>query len=311
MGWGEFEWDPEQLPNLKLGLHVAQMLFAFIIFCLEISVFRTADSLIVGNNGWPFAVCFLSIPAWIYLCMAPRFPRTRKLAHPHAMAAVDGAFCIFWLSAFAAQAAYNTANFCGSACGQSKAIVGFGFFVFLFFCGTTFLSLYTVKYFEWNNRLPGYDKVQINSQNIDPDKAAFSMAPHDEEAYAHVPMNDHDNDHHAGPPHHDDRDYDNNTTYGGASSSHVGSYHEPENYGDPRRESYGHQDAGYGGGVGAGTSPAENPFRQDNPFDSDNEYQPNPATAVGRPYAPPTAHDDYDDDRPVQFPAANYDRVIR
>jgi hypothetical protein len=61
--------------------------------------------------------------------MAPRFPRTRKLANPLAMAIVDGVYAIFWLSAFAAQAAYNTANLCGTACGQSKAIVGLGFFV--------------------------------------------------------------------------------------------------------------------------------------------------------------------------------------
>jgi hypothetical protein len=45
------------------------------------------------------------------------------------MAVVDGLFVVFWLSAFAAQAAYNTANLCGQACGQSKAIVGLGFFV--------------------------------------------------------------------------------------------------------------------------------------------------------------------------------------
>ena len=61
--------------------------------------------------------------------MAPRFPRTRKFAQPHAMAVVDGVFAVFWLSAFAAQAAYNSADQCGSACGQSKAIVAMGFFV--------------------------------------------------------------------------------------------------------------------------------------------------------------------------------------
>lgn len=61
--------------------------------------------------------------------MAPRFPRTRKLAQPVVMAVVDGVFAILWLSAFAAQAAYNTANLCGGACGQSKAVVAMGFFV--------------------------------------------------------------------------------------------------------------------------------------------------------------------------------------
>ena len=72
---------------------------------------------------------FLSLPAWIYLIMAPRFPRTRKLAQPHAMAAVDGIFVIIWLSAFSTQAAYNSANLCGTACSLSKAIVAMGVFV--------------------------------------------------------------------------------------------------------------------------------------------------------------------------------------
>lgn len=60
--------------------------------------------------------------------MTPRFQRTRKLAQPHAMLAVDGVFTVLWLSAFASQAAYNTANLCGAGCGTSKAVVGMAFF---------------------------------------------------------------------------------------------------------------------------------------------------------------------------------------
>jgi len=45
------------------------------------------------------------------------------------MVVVDCVFTIFWLSAFASQAAFNTANLCGQACGASKAIVGLGLFV--------------------------------------------------------------------------------------------------------------------------------------------------------------------------------------
>lgn len=61
--------------------------------------------------------------------MAPRFGRTRKLAEPHVMLAVDGSFTIIWLSAFATQAAYNTSGLCGQACNISKAVVGLGVFV--------------------------------------------------------------------------------------------------------------------------------------------------------------------------------------
>lgn len=72
---------------------------------------------------------FLSIPAWIYLIMAPRFPRTRKIAEPHAMLVVDTVYTIIWLSAFATQAAYNAKGLCGTACNVSKAVVAMAVFV--------------------------------------------------------------------------------------------------------------------------------------------------------------------------------------
>ena len=58
--------------------------------------------------------------------MTPRFPRTRRFAAPWAMLGVDLFCTVLWLSAFATQAAYNTANLCGSRCNLSKAIVGLG-----------------------------------------------------------------------------------------------------------------------------------------------------------------------------------------
>lgn len=68
------------------------------------------------------------MPAWIYLIMAPRYPRAANIAQPNALLTVDAIFGLVWLTAFATQAAYNTANLCGSACGASKAIVGVGVF---------------------------------------------------------------------------------------------------------------------------------------------------------------------------------------
>ena len=60
--------------------------------------------------------------------MAPLYPRAWRIADPKAMLVTDFLFTIIWLSAFATQAAYNTADSCGSACGPSKAIVGLGVF---------------------------------------------------------------------------------------------------------------------------------------------------------------------------------------
>lgn len=179
----------------------------------------------------------------------------------------------------------------------------------LLFCATTFLSIYTYKFYEWNGRLPGYDKG-ITNQNIDPDKAAFSTAPHDEEAYSHVPMNDHDDPHDPYSSSQAASAYDpSQVGGGGGGGSHVGSAYDDTSYAGGRTASHG---SGYSGATGV----QDNPFRQDNnPFDDDHEYgaTPHQSTAnlgLGRPYVPPTA-EEYDDAAPVQFPAANYDRVVR
>lgn len=162
----------------------------------------------------------------------------------------------------------------------------------LFFCVTTFLSIWTLKYYQWNNRLPGYDRAQLGSQNIDPDKAAFSLAPHDEEAYAPVNMADHDND-----DHHDGSHYGGGGSTSGARSD----------YSDP----YG---AGGGSQVGAASTVSsyhDNPFRSQeggNPFDNDTEYHSGRVSAAGGRYTQSTTTDPFED---ASFPHANYDRITR
>ncbi|KAK0754747.1 hypothetical protein B0T18DRAFT_435045 [Schizothecium vesticola] len=289
--WDDIELNTDHIPALKLAFHIGQFVCTLVLWCMEIAVFRAEGSVVNGNVGWTFAVCFLSIPAWIYLVMAPRFPRTRKFAQPYVMATLDGVFALIWISAFATQAAYNSANKCGTACAVSKACVAMGVFVFIFSCVTTFLSIWTVKYWQFNNSLPGYDRGQIPAHNIDPDKAAFSTAPHDDDAYERVNMDDHDED-----------------------GRRPGRFN-PDPYGAPSSlvsDPYGAGPASTVGGsqVGSYVSTSysgapENPFRQDNPFDSDSEYH--------RRYAHPTAHDDLEDDRrPVAaFPSADYDRITR
>ncbi|KAK8100961.1 uncharacterized protein PG998_007634 [Apiospora kogelbergensis] len=285
------EWDADYVPGVKLGLHSMQILFGFVIFVLEIILFKDDKAAINGNNGWPFGLCFLSVLAWIYLVMTPRWERSRKLAQPHAMAVVDGVFAIFWLSAFASQAAYNTANSCGNQCKVSKAIVGIAFFEILFWIGTTIVSLYTVQYYNFNGNLPGYDKVGKRAQNIDPDKAAFSMAPHDEEAYAPVNMDDHDGDH-LGPSHHTPYNAD---SYGSRPMFDSETEYRPH------------------------TSSTAAP-QLDNPFADAGRLTPHNdpyASSYGgsdaggpRLYAPPSVSDFDDVTRPAQFPAGNYDRTL-
>lgn len=301
------EFDYSRIPLYKLVLHVLQILFSFTAWCLGIAVFRAEGSVVNGQNGWTFGVTFLSIPAWIYLIGAPRFPRSRKLATPAAMAVVDGVYIVIWLSAFATQAAYNTANSCGSACNLSKAVVAMAFFVCIFFGGTFALSILSFRYYQEHHTLPGYNNFEMGShpQNIDPDKAAFnpSMGPGHDEEYAPVGMND--NDHRPDSPSRPTYDpyaysdnnqhdrFETNTAYGGSNTGSNTAYGGSSTVqGDP----YGR----------TGSVPPVNPFDDEQ---SDYRPQTNPSPQGGRVYAPPAATDEYEG--PAKFPAANYDRGLR
>jgi hypothetical protein len=48
--------NPDKVPNIKLGLHIAQVVLALAIFILEIIVFRADKAKITGNNAWPFGL---------------------------------------------------------------------------------------------------------------------------------------------------------------------------------------------------------------------------------------------------------------
>lgn len=50
------EWEADYTPGVKLGLHSMQILFGFVIFILEIILFRSNNATINGNNGWPFGL---------------------------------------------------------------------------------------------------------------------------------------------------------------------------------------------------------------------------------------------------------------
>ncbi|KAG9235407.1 hypothetical protein BJ875DRAFT_272380 [Amylocarpus encephaloides] len=214
------EFAAHQLQKIKLGVHIAQAVLIVVTWILEIVVFRSSAK-IDGRLGWVFGLCFLSVIPLIFLTMTPRFPRTRKFANPYALATVDGLFCLLWLTAFACQANYNSSELeagkpkCGDGCGRSKAVVGLGVFIWLLWALTTLMSLYGVVYYKREGYLPGASRAPHNAQQIDPDKEAFSTAPHDEYAPVHN-IDDHDVLH------------DNNETaipaYGANSSSpHFGS----------------------------------------------------------------------------------------
>ncbi|KAM3474458.1 hypothetical protein MY5147_004233 [Beauveria neobassiana] len=283
------EFDPDRVPPIKLGLHIAQIVLAFVLWVLEIVVFTGKGSKVVGNNGWTFAAFFISIPIWLFLIMTPRFERTRRFANVHAMFAVDIFGIILWLSAFATQAAYNSSGLCGNRCGISKGVVAIGVIITLLFGGSTFISGYTMTYYKFHGSLPGYSnrKIRGGSNDIDPDKEAFSMAPHGDEAYERVHMDDHDHD----GPSAGAGSYSNR--YGTDPNPYSGGHYEEE---DPNR---------YGAVPPRGNAGAF--------FDSETQYHsgggagsPPPVVPAASPYRPPAV-----EDVPVHFPPANYDRVDR
>lgn len=151
------------------------------------------------------------------------------------------------------------------------------------------LSLVTHRYYNFNGVLPGYETSRgPRNTNIDPDKAAFSTAGLDEEAYAPVGMNDHD----------DEPEF-NASPYGGLGGAASGSV-APH---DPHDMSTYSIDTSYGGAASV-----HNHAFEPQPED----YLPSRTTPlpIGHMYSPPPAHDDDDfDDHPAQFPAADYSRV--
>ncbi|KAI9733504.1 MAG: hypothetical protein M1818_007252 [Claussenomyces sp. TS43310] len=208
------ELSADTLPKIKTGIHIAQAVFIFVAWCIMIAIFRS-DAHIGGAAGFYFGLCFLSIPVIVYPTLTPVFPRSRKWANAYAFAILDILSTILWLAAFAALAAWNTADGCKSkhGCTLSKVDVGLGFFVSLFFALTSAISVYGVMYYRRNGNIPGMSRIPTNAALIDPDRDAFSTAPHDE--YAPVHLNDKDDandaeEGHAGQP----LPYD--TSYGGA-----------------------------------------------------------------------------------------------
>lgn len=273
--------------------------------------------------------------------MAPRYPRASNIAQPNALVTVDAIFAIIWLSAFATQAAYNTANDCGTACGASKGIVALGVFETyvetkqftcymqnipttkkkkkrltnfiynrLFWGLSTFISWATLQYFNTNGVLPGYDAIHNKHarthtvDDYDPDKAAFSTGPADEEAYA--PLGG------GGLGHDSDEPEFNAAPYGGRMSPSYGGGHEPglnTGYGGAGA----HSDTSYGGGAqelgSVGSRYDMNTAYASQAYES---HGPAPGTEMGGPHAhlyspPPAEHDEYG--QPVTFPAGNYDNI--
>ncbi|KAL3421220.1 hypothetical protein PVAG01_07665 [Phlyctema vagabunda] len=227
------EFSVHKLQTFKMITHIIQGVIIFVAFCLMIKIFTT-DAEIDGRPGWFFAMCFLTFPALIFQTMSPRFPRTRKLANPYALAAVDVTFAVLWLSAFAALANWRSNDKCKDGCTVTGAEIAMGVFIWLFWCVTAAMSVYGCIYYRKNGYLPGGSRAPTNAAMIDPDKEAFSTAPHDDE-YA--------------PVHNTDAHDDEESAYGGGPSE------------TPRYDA--HAPSSYGGSATMGGSAYVSPMAHD------------------------------------------------
>lgn len=160
-------------------LHTVQACFIFLGWILTIAVFTKGDG-IDGRSGWYFGMCWLSIPALVYLVAVPLYPRARRFGNVYAFATVDGLYVVLWFSAWVAMAAYvaqgksegaptdpnnkqitdqktgcdNFAYGDGSKCRISIATAILGVFIFLLFIATSFFSFRNVLHFRRTGTMP-------------------------------------------------------------------------------------------------------------------------------------------------------------
>ncbi|KAF2474128.1 uncharacterized protein BDR25DRAFT_332308 [Lindgomyces ingoldianus] len=163
------------IQKCKVVAHVFQVLFIFIAACITIGVFTKGGDT-GGATKFFFALCFLSIPALIYLVMTPMWSRAERFVNAYAFVALDALYTIFWFAAFISVAMWNskgikegekdkkinegdgnctTFKFGPEAmCKLSRATVGFGIVIFIFFGLTTAISAYYLIKFRRDGILP-------------------------------------------------------------------------------------------------------------------------------------------------------------
>ncbi|EMD92614.1 hypothetical protein COCC4DRAFT_130661 [Bipolaris maydis ATCC 48331] len=179
------------IQKCKVVAHCFQAVFVFVAACLTIAV-MTKDGDIGGATRYFFVMCFLSIPAIIYLTMVPMWSRAQKFASAYAFLAVDVLYTILWFAAFVSVAMWNSEGIKEGAakakipddkrncttfiygdeakCKVSKAAVGVGVMVFLFFALTTGISAYYLHKFLREGEMP-YQSSSSNPHYASGDSA--------------------------------------------------------------------------------------------------------------------------------------------
>lgn len=139
--------------------------------------------------------CWLSIPALIYLVMAPMWSRAQRFASVYAFAAIDILFCILWFSAWAAVASYvasgkgkgdnkkksgcdNFSHGSAARCKLSEATVFLGVAICLLFGATSYFSIKGAMDYRRTGMMPTMPNEQTSFAAQTKDD--FSSHPNDE-----------------------------------------------------------------------------------------------------------------------------------
>ncbi|KAJ5626763.1 hypothetical protein N7528_004190 [Penicillium herquei] len=90
----------------KNAIHFAQAFIIFLAWALTIGIWTKGGSGIDGRTVWYWILCWISMPALIYLAAVPMWPRARRFGNVYAFATVDLLYTIFWFSAWVCLASY-------------------------------------------------------------------------------------------------------------------------------------------------------------------------------------------------------------
>ncbi|KAK7531511.1 uncharacterized protein J3D65DRAFT_117246 [Phyllosticta citribraziliensis] len=165
--------EQSKIQKIKTAAHAAQGFLIFVAGCLTLAIMTSAKT--DGRTDYFFALCFLTMPAFIYLIGVPMWSRTVRFASAYGFALLDGLYTVFWFAAFICVATWNSEGMKKGAeevnassgncstfaygsdtkCKLSKATVGFGVIIFLLFLLTTVISFYYISVYRRTGVLPG------------------------------------------------------------------------------------------------------------------------------------------------------------
>ncbi|KAI5790291.1 hypothetical protein EDC01DRAFT_121926 [Geopyxis carbonaria] len=188
------------MKKANLGLHGFQALWSIVVMGV-ISASMLAEGRAGSSAKFMFTMCWLNVPALIYLIMTPRFQRTQMFAHPYWVIGINVFFSVLWFAAFVSLATYTNKGIANGekkekddklkkqggcavfkagtgeaekACQMNKSAIGLGVFMWFLWLGTTAIAGYAAWYYSKHSVSP-FEDLSTPSHDIqETTKDAFS-----------------------------------------------------------------------------------------------------------------------------------------